>query len=245
MSEFYFYLLSVVTVALASLIGGWAITKSLKPTDRNWRLMVFLLVGQIFLNSLWIRSTLYQVKEAAGVSLKILNHDSLYTTLEKYFDAKKSLENDGDVFLSGLFEKSVNRFSQSIRAAAEGRFLVSSEDLPAVVVDLIRQARREIIATSYVNSLEFWETPWGKIYAAENYSAVQRGVRVRRVFIVKDQDELKRLQPLINDQLNHGIDVFVAKRDNLSVKFSEDAIKIDNRLVGILALRDKDRKSVV
>jgi hypothetical protein len=78
------------------------------------------------------------------------------------------------------------------------------------LIALTRCARSTIDATSSFVDLAFWKTEPAKHYLRVQRAAIERGVRVRRLFIVKDPVELNAdLDVICDTQRRVGIDVRV------------------------------------
>ncbi|MFI6008944.1 hypothetical protein ACIBAG_08935 [Streptomyces sp. NPDC051243] len=93
-------------------------------------------------------------------------------------------------------------------ASAHGDWPGENNDL---LIDLTRCARKSIYATSSFIDLAFWETATAKYYLDVQREAIQRrGVTVRRLFIVKDPEELDAsLDTILKQQRDAGMEVGV------------------------------------
>ncbi|WP_327314944.1 DUF6879 family protein [Streptomyces sp. NBC_01235] len=81
------------------------------------------------------------------------------------------------------------------------------------------RASIDAISTTVVDD-GFWSTePAGRYLAAQREAIIERGITVRRLFIVKRPEEIDALVPICTEQRDMGIDVRVVALDALSPCF--------------------------
>jgi hypothetical protein len=113
---------------------------------------------------------------------------------------------------------------------------VDQAGLPQFLIDMIRSAKTQIVATSYAQSASWWDQPWGKRYESENAEAAKRGVKVTRTFLFANESELDAIRPLLSKEVDAGITVKYAFVGNLHTQLVSGLVVIDNGLAGELHL---------
>jgi hypothetical protein len=117
-----------------------------------------------------------------------------------------------------------------------GRFVVDQAGLPQFLLDMVKSAKKQIVATSYAQPASWWDQPWGKLYESENEEAVKRGVKVTRTFLFANEAELNAIRPLLSKEVNAGIKVKYAFVANLHADLVNGLVVIDDSLAGELHL---------
>jgi len=124
----------------------------------------------------------------------------------------------------------LERCRDELRELAVGSFRVFSADETAQIsIRLIEEARRgdQFRATSYVDSLSFWNRPGGQRYLKANIEAVQRDVEITRVFI-GTREEISALAGQIRQQTEGGIHTLVAYVDEIDPQLQRDLLIRNN-----------------
>ena len=112
-------------------------------------------------------------------------------------------------------------------------------------VDVVASARDRARVTSFVNSPEYWTSPYGSAYLAQNRAAIARGVKITRIFI-EDQTYLQALRPIVQTHRDAGIECRVAIRTEVPATCLRDfAILDDGHLAVSLILNDNRMPSAI
>jgi len=102
-------------------------------------------------------------------------------------------------------------------------------DYPTLV-SLVEGARTEIKAATYYFNESFWKSAVGIKYLQTNREVIAKGVKITRIFILKD-DEIARLKEVIDDNINAGVNVFIALAKDLESNLREDFLIKDGCLM--------------
>jgi hypothetical protein len=119
---------------------------------------------------------------------------------------------------------------------SQGRFVVDESEMPEFALELIKSAKKRILATSYVQVTKWWETPWGKQYEDLNEKKAKGGVTITRIFIFSTKDEMGKIEDLMRADKNAGIEIKYAYANDLNYRITSDMIVIDDNLSGELRL---------
>ena len=254
MNDLPFYIIPVATIALG-FVAGWQIFRNPpsgvneiwtgEPINiRNWRMTVFaILAGSLAVVSQLsyrIDKSNRELQETAGV----LSSSKTVRVLTDYLNTLDTTYTESP-FLGKVFAAQFTKFSQVVDDAKSGIYRVPIKDLADAAISLIESANREIRATSYVTDNEWWNTAWGKAYLDENRKAVLRGVTIERVFILKDEDDLKKKQALLRANVEAGVKVKYAFAEKLQEPFTQDVVLVDGHITGVLSLVGQSAKGVV
>ena len=119
--------------------------------------------------------------------------------------------------------------------------------MPDFALEMVKSAKKSILATSYVQFKEWWDEPWGKRYEDLNRDAVQqRHVDITRIFIFSNTAEFQNALSHLKAQKQDGIKIEYAMASNLNVKITSDMVVVDDRLAGELRLTpDKGMKEAM
>ena len=167
--------------------------------------------------------------------------------LEKYSNTFEYLtkNNDSDSLIVQEFE--YQRYVQIgvLDSFGKGEFTITSDQMPSFALRMIRSAKKKFTATSYVDSSDWWKTPWGKKYRNENKIAVEKGVEIQRTYVVQSEEEFNLLRPIMDEQVDQKIDVQFAMTKDVGLVAS-DLVIIDENIAGTLTLTpEKKMKSAV
>ena len=108
--------------------------------------------------------------------------------------------------------------------------------MPEFALEMIKSSKQSILATSYVQFNQWWDTPWGRRYEELNAEAIKRGVKITRIFIFSNKADYEVAKPHLDAQKKAGIDVRYVMSNQLETKVTSDMVIIDGRLAGELVL---------
>jgi hypothetical protein len=115
--------------------------------------------------------------------------------------------------------------------------IVAYEEVYPIMLELWKSSKQSVFATSVVKVVDFWFRGGGRKFLEENFSAVERGVKITRVFIVEDiRDITPQFRELIERQVNGGITVKMVLVSDLAPDLLYDMALIDERYVEYLNL---------
>lgn len=156
--------------------------------------------------------------------------------LEEYAGAATVVGEATDAFFDKYFLADYNDFLRVMRDAQEGRFVVEAHEIDVFANEVIASARDSVVATSYVSSAAWWDTPWGQKYEQLNYEKVRQGVKITRYFLFSDEQERQAAEEMLQRQVANGVKVFVVNARDTSHRYWDDVIVIDNSIGGELHL---------
>lgn len=129
--------------------------------------------------------------------------------------------------LAGRMQKLEDQFNEM----ANGRLIVSEEEMPLFTLQMITSANRTIEATNFIGLSKWWEKPWGDRYENENEEAAGRKVTVTRIFIFANQSDMPQARQIMIRELKHGVNVRYALLSDIP-PFSGDVLVIDGTIAG-------------
>jgi hypothetical protein len=129
--------------------------------------------------------------------------------LKRLVESMTTIRNLGIRMISGLVSAEFERFAQFVEQIRVGEATYEGEDREWLL-GLTRTAQGEIAATSSTLVDDgFWETELGDRYLKAQGEAVDRGVRVRRLFIVDDHSRTsgQSFNALLRQQMGLKVEV--------------------------------------
>lgn len=174
-----------------------------------------------------------RLEELLGYSKSMRPEDDALKLLKSFSQATERVNSSDSQPLKRSFQYFTTPLRERFENYANGQFKVRPAEMSEYGPELIKSAQQEIWATSAVNPDRWWDTDWGKLYLNENYEAVKRGVKITRVFIVRDESEAKRILPLVQAQAGKKIGACYV----IDKAFEQDLLVIDGKFAGELRLR--------
>ena len=198
--------------------------------------------------------TLSIIVSILGVTLDILGRlNEQEEKIAKMFNINKLLQSDPWLFtvineISSDYSKSLNwnsellntrsksilkKCADEVHQIAEGKFHASVEEEVRLNQDMLISAKKTFKATSFVSASIWWETESTRKYLESHREIIKRGVRVDRIYIVSDMNELHECKDLIQYQLDMGINCYFVIKEGLSSGFLEDFIITDDIIMSV------------
>lgn len=154
---------------------------------------------------------LYESIEAVTLSFEVINNEI----------AKPLFKDAG--------EEALYIFRDKVEDLGRGVLRVNSNE-KQTLLHAVRNAQKEILATSLVHAdLASWLTPSGSRYINENALAVERGVRVERVFIYREVTE--DLERLCNNLKEKGCIIWMISEEKLPQEKQIDMVLFDRSMI--------------
>jgi hypothetical protein len=220
---------------VTAVVGGvvYLLTNVLLPSeDGPWQLVLSVLCGGFVLVVQFLASfvsQLHAVKDSVdrrfadiGKATKLFNEveklrgDGVPRLAEQ---ATKVVAMGPDI-LHGFAHAEIDRLASQMED-----FTNLSAECPGEnhdwLMTLTKCAMHSIdaISTSVVDD-GFWSSePAGRYLTAQREAILERGIRVRRLFIVKRREEFRELAPICDEQREMGIDVRVVALEELQPYF--------------------------
>jgi hypothetical protein len=223
---------ALVTLALAVLIY-------LRSSDdaKKTNVAFVTVLGLIFTMLLSLRfDVLPKMSHQYSLAGELAATPRLEQLLHETSEAVRIADSSNEPLMKYILDLRLNALQRHTDAVRQGRFVVAENEMPEFALAMIQSAKTSILATSYVQFNQWWDTPWGKRYEELNAEAIKRGVKITRVFIFSNKSDFETAKPHLDTQSKAGIDVrFVMSRD-LGVQITSDMVVVDNRLAGELVL---------
>jgi hypothetical protein len=173
-----------------------------------------------------------QVLNILALTQQVSDDEYLRARIESIVESFSTICNgkDQDLFLKEG-RRSLTSCRDSLKNLAEGTFLIDEERRMRILIDILEKARPEekILATSYVDLGDWWKRDLGRRYLQANYEAVQRGVIIERIFIVRPGEQ--EVEAFIEEQRKHNIIVRVVKESSVKPHLKENFFLVEDSIL--------------
>lgn len=116
-----------------------------------------------------------------------------------------------------------------IHGLAEGNMTIGGRSSYGFGVSGIKHAKESLKAVSLSDN-QFWSSVWGENYLRSNTEAINRGVKITRIFM-HTREVLNDLTEVIKKHQEAGIDVYIVPIEMAHKHLHEDFVIMDNKLV--------------
>jgi hypothetical protein len=182
-----------------------------------------------------------RIETAVGFSNTLRESGESFKTMQSLNQAAEKVKLSDNEVMQRNFETFLTPLRLTLDEYGQGNFTVPSSEMADYAPLLIKTAKAEVFATSAVTPDKWWGTPMGRAYALANYDAVKaHNLKITRVFLVKDDQELKTLLPLIQAHLSHGISACYLYKRTLDQDADRDLVSVDDKIAGELVLRGNE-----
>jgi hypothetical protein len=182
-----------------------------------------------------------RIETAVGFSNTLRGSEESFKTMQSLNQASEKVKLSESEMMRRSFQGFLTPLRERLDEYAQGTFIIRSSEMSEYAPLLITTAKSEVFATSAVTPDKWWGTSMGRAYAQANYDAVQtRGVKITRVFLVKDDKELQTLLPLIREHLFHKISACYIYKRTLDQDSDQDLVSVDDKVAGELVLRGSE-----
>jgi hypothetical protein len=170
--------------------------------------------------------------------LQATNAERLRATVLNLLDTDKHIANGGT--LDELYRKELRDFDVRMKDFREGHFHIDIAGIPQFMMQVLPGAKKEVLATSYVDMSGWWQQPWGVQYQKANLALADKHVKITRLFIFNSEGESRKTDicSTLQEERSHGIIIKVAIKQSLPANFLQDVIIIDDNLAGRLELTE-------
>lgn len=207
----------------ATIIGvvAWVVTR-----DQVSSLLVSLVTAALILLievRFQITRSKEDLSEAIGLQREALADPFLLATVPRIADGYTDVMRTGDQFFIDRAREVVKACAAEVTRLQEGFVEVPANEVYSYVTRSLHDTTSSLFGVVFVQIADFWFSGGGKEYLEENFKAVQRRVKITRVFIVDDLADLSPdVQDLIRRQAEGGIDVRVAFAERLTPDLLHD-----------------------
>jgi hypothetical protein len=121
---------------------------------------------------------------------------------------------------------------ETLKFLVDGTFLIDEERRMSILIDILNGCRKGdiVYATSYVNLSDWWYKDLGQRYLQANYDAIKKGVRIERIFILRE-DETKGVYEFMKNQNNGGIRACIVNESNIKSNLKENFFLIKDSIL--------------
>lgn len=138
--------------------------------------------------------------------------------------------------MASVVDDIITKFKDDAKKAQDGEFRIDKCNTITESLKLIQLATNRILSTSFVSAVDWWRSADGKNYQSANYTAAHKGVKIERVFIFKDEQQKKDAEDIMREQVDNGVNVCFAYKNELAKWFSADLLVIDSIVAGEMAI---------
>lgn len=198
-------------VLVASFIGivAWLITG-----DQVSSFIVSLVVSILLLlveMRFQVASTRHDLATYAHFDEKSMGDPKLRTFMHDVLDGYTGIANTGDVVFLRRAQKVMEECSAEMSNMREGFCEDHAEEVVDLLLNIIQETKKTVCATSVVKMADYWGGGSGKEWVEANFTAIRRGVKITRIFIIESVDSLDQEgRAQIEAQRVGGIDVRIA-----------------------------------
>jgi hypothetical protein len=176
------------------------------------------------------------VLETIGLNRKLYRDQWFYERVRDIIQAWEQLSRKKQ---HQLFRQYARMRLQNVRdqlvEMALGDMIVEASDFRVLSI-LVDGAKETLKATSMV-SQGFWKSQVGQNYWNKNLEAIERDVKISRVFIYDEVDE--ELETALKQMHDAGVDVYLANKADLPIELRLDFVISDETLVVTVNLLDE------
>jgi hypothetical protein len=233
-------------VALCDYLLGWGARPTVEAVHRTIALALTTLILTAIVdlrtetdgNIVELRAEMNRRLNDLSPGLEATNAERLRATVLNLLDTDKNVVAGGT--LEELYKQELRDFDIRMKGFREGHFHVDMSGIPRFMMQVLPTAKKEVLATSYVDMGGWWEQPWGEQYQKANLALADRHVKITRLFIFNSRAESRAPDACstMQDERKHGIAVKVALKESLPRNFLQDVIVIDETLAGRLELTE-------
>ncbi len=167
--------------------------------------------------------------DTLGLHKALLQNPPIGNLVQQIAHDYASVEQVGFTYFRERAHDALLECREVVHSLAEGRMIIPSESKFSYGRRGIESARTSIRAVACAKP-DWWKTNIGQAYFQANVNAVERGVRITRIWIY-DEATLIDLQNVIMQQHNAGIETHVILPDQLPRDLLEDYMIVDEQIL--------------
>lgn len=227
----------VITVAALafSILVSSLFVRLTHSKDEFQRGVIISIVLTILVSVSLLRYEASQLMAPIAATASALSDEQVSSTLVKYRKSMDSAGANSNTVMREALRLSFKKFRETVDEFSRTASLeVDLEDLGVMSLRMIDSAKHSIKAINYVDSQDFWTTPWGKPYFSMNKKKISEGVRIERVFVFDDQEEMRKNLNLLACNAEIGVKVSVLLLSELSHPIGQDVVIIDDYTIAML-----------
>jgi hypothetical protein len=127
-----------------------------------------------------------------------------------------------------------------LHSLAEGNMTALPKSPYTLGTNAIEKYARQSLKAVAVADINYWRSPYSEKYWQANIRALQRGVKVQRIFI--DQAEtLRSAGDIFERQKQIGVELYLATTEQVPAELIQDLLIIDDRVYSIAELTNDGR----
>ncbi len=172
--------------------------------------------------------------ESLGLSPRALESPLIHEVVKKATHCLAQLETKfRDSLVSEHFQRATEEYLEQLDGLSLGRVRLSpspSENW-IMAARLVDRAHKSGKAVAYGELHEQWNRDYNRAYWEANHRALQRGVKITRIFMMPEKD-IASLKEVLEEQEKSGIDVYVAIEERVPPNLKKDFAIWDDKYLG-------------
>lgn len=236
-------------ISLGVAIATWFLASKTVPQIATILSIVIFFITELFLMirdllSSWetVRSRMSDIQtkteDALGLWKVAASDPCLNKSIHEILADYEAIQKENDPFFLKQMQDKINATKETIHKMS----LKEIKDRPMEETNLryikhlfeIADTDTRILSTTYGESAEWWETPEGHQYWQYNVKALERGVKIERIFIIDDKEGLRRDPKLMKLMEKHlankpPFSVRIATTDQENEKLTKNMIIFKNK----------------
>ena len=173
-----------------------------------------------------------RILQASALNEALFRDEWLLKHTQQIIEDYQSV-NKGEVQQEFLLEKArtaIDDCSSILAGLSKGHVSITREEQMVVLEELLRTARVQARAVSYIAFKEWWQTQVGRNYLQENERAVKKGIHITRI-LVAPKDRFHELKELAIEHRKTGVEVYVAIEEEQPPELLESYLIVDESIV--------------
>jgi hypothetical protein len=173
-----------------------------------------------------------RILQANALGQALYRDEWLLNQVQQIVDSFQ-LVNKGEIRREFFTEKAraaIIECTNTLSGLSKGRVSITHEEQMVVLAELLRTAREQARAVSYIDFEKWWHSEIGMSYLRENEKAVKKGIHIKRIFVAP-RDRVHELEELINEHYRVGVEVWVAIQEEQPNELLESYLIVDESIV--------------
>jgi hypothetical protein len=234
--------LKVTGLVLGGLVGVLVSRADAKHLPALLGAVVGLLITILFLQ-IGELTEKDRFKDVLGTYQTLQDKPGLHHVIQRLIEFHQKAHDEYSTrILSERADEVLQRAVDDMAFLADGRRKVEVFEDLTFTLRGFEVAEREVLVSSYLDLPEYWTSSHGRAYVDVQREFIERKIgvaKILRIFIV-DRAELQRYEQIIRDQVQAGIEVRVALREDIPdellsayVIYDEAAVRMETFVRGI------------
>ena len=167
-------------------------------------------------------------------TLSISEATAKYVPLRELVTEYDYLIRNGSSLHTNEAQRGLLEFSELIKDLRRGKIKIPASEAYVRAGQIFDTLKKTALVTDIVKDPYKWSTGDHSLWQETNLKYAKKGLKITRIFIIKDKDFLKPEFPLINtmkEQSKSGISVYYVVFDELEPELIRDGALLDDKIV--------------